>query len=49
MQDFTKEYNLLDSFGIKGDVVEISLYGEGHINVTMLVVTTKAKYILQKI
>lgn len=49
MQDFTKEYNLLDSFCIKGDVVEISLYGEGHINVTMLVVTTKAKYILQKI
>jgi len=49
MQDYTKEYNLLDNFCIKGDVVNISLYGEGHINVTMLVVTTKAKYILQKI
>ncbi len=35
-------------FEIDGNVVSISPYGEGHINVTYLLVTNKARYILQK-
>lgn len=49
MQDYMKECKLLESFAIQGKVQSIAPYGEGHINVTMLVVTDKAKYILQKI
>lgn len=47
--DFTKEFELLKNFKIEGELKEISYYGEGHINVTMLVVTSMKKYILQKI
>lgn len=36
-------------FQIEGDVLDVSLYGSGHINVTYLLVTTKKRYILQKI
>lgn len=36
-------------FLVKGDIKSIEPYGEGHINQTFLVTTTKAEYILQKI
>lgn len=49
MQAYTKEYEILKNFAIQGEIKEISPYGEGHINTTMLVVTDKDKYILQKI
>lgn len=41
--------NIVSHFVLDGDVINISPYGNGHINVTYLVVTTKNKYILQKI
>lgn len=46
MQDLKQIANLFD---IEGDVVSVERYGEGHINVTYLLVTTKKRYILQKI
>lgn len=40
---------ILKEFQIEGTVLSIEPYGNGHINVTYLVVTTKKRYILQKI
>lgn len=37
-----------DLFQLKGDVESIEPYGDGHINVTYLVITTERRYILQK-
>ena len=36
------------AFALDGEIVSIEPYGEGHINVTMLVTTTKKRYIMQK-
>ena len=36
------------AFALDGEIVCIEPYGEGHINVTMLVTTTKKRYIMQK-
>ena len=45
----TKEYfEAAAQFCLEGTVQEICPYGEGHINVTMLVTTDKKRYILQK-
>ena len=49
MQDYMKEYNVLKSFAIEGEVKNIAPYGEGHINSTFLAETTVKNYILQKI
>ena len=49
MQDYIKEYNAVSEFLIQGEVTDIAPYGEGHINSTFLVKTTKKNYILQKI
>ncbi len=35
-------------FALEGDVISVEPYGEGHINKTLLVVTTKKRYILQQ-
>lgn len=35
-------------FALDGDVISITPYGDGHINVTYLVATDRARYILQK-
>ena len=46
------EFNLkhiADAFQIEGDYVSAAPYGEGHINSTFLLKTTKDQYILQKI
>lgn len=41
--------SVVSNFPIEGTVRSIEKYGEGHINLTYLVVTDKKKYILQKI
>ena len=49
MSDYMKEYGAVAAqFCLEGEVTEICPYGEGHINVTLLVATTKKRYILQK-
>lgn len=45
MNEYAKFANL---FALEGDVIEICPYGEGHINLTLLVTTTKKRYIMQK-
>ena len=45
MQQF---WEAIKQFQIEGEVISIEPYGEGHINVTTLVTTTKKRYILQK-
>lgn len=47
--DYTKEFkSAAESFTIEGNIHEICPYGEGHINQTLLVVTDKRRYLLQK-
>ena len=46
---YTNEYkNVAQQFCLKGEVTEICPYGEGHINLTLLVTTTEKRYIMQK-
>lgn len=37
-----------ECFKLRGNIVDIEPYGEGHINVTLLVTTDKQRYIMQK-
>ena len=47
--DYTKEFKkVAEAFQLDGEVVSICPYGEGHINQTLLVTTTKKRYIMQK-
>lgn len=47
--DYMNEYvNVANSFAIQGKVQDIRPYGEGHINLTLLVTTDEKRYILQK-
>ena len=49
MTDYMKEYaNVAAQFCLEGEVLEICPYGEGHINLTLLVTTNKKRYIMQK-
>ena len=49
MTDFTKTYKpAAEQFKIEGAVQSVAPYGEGHINLTLLVTTDKKRYILQK-
>lgn len=49
MTDYMKEYKReADSFRLLGEVTDIRPYGEGHINLTLLVTTTEKRYIMQK-
>ena len=49
MIDYMKEYGkVANEFALEGKVLEICPYGEGHINLTLLVTTDKKRYILQK-
>ena len=44
-----QEYKAIaNRFCIKGEVLTVEPYGEGHINLTLLVTTTKKRYIMQK-
>ena len=49
MADYMQEYKqVAEQFALLGDVVSIEPYGEGHINLTLLVTTTEKRYIMQK-
>lgn len=49
MTNYLQEYGEVAArFCLEGEVTEICPYGEGHINLTLLVTTTKKRYILQK-
>lgn len=37
-----------ENFSLEGEVTDIRPYGEGHINLTLLVTTTEKRYIMQK-
>lgn len=47
--DYLSEYKpFADKFRLEGEVLSIEPYGEGHINLTLLVTTDKKRYIMQK-
>ena len=47
--DYIKEYKEAASkFDLEGEILDIAPYGEGHINLTLLVTTTEKRYIMQK-
>ncbi len=47
--DYTATYKeVAEKFRLEGNVLEICPYGEGHINLTLLVTTDKKRYIMQK-
>lgn len=49
MTDYMQTYkSVAELFALEGEVQEICPYGEGHINLTLLVTTDKKRYILQK-
>ncbi len=49
MSEYMNEYKkVAESFCLQGEVTEICPYGEGHINLTLLVTTTEKRYIMQK-
>ncbi len=49
MTNYMKTYgDVANLFALKGEVKEICPYGEGHINLTLLVTTTEKRYIMQK-
>ena len=49
MTDFLKIYtDIAEKFELEGEIVSIEPYGCGHINHTMLLTTTKKRYVLQK-
>lgn len=39
---------IVDQFALDGTVMSVTPYGDGHINVTYLVETDRARYILQQ-
>ncbi len=47
--EYLKEYGkIAEQFCLEGEVKEICPYGEGHINLTLLVTTSEKRYIMQK-
>ena len=47
--EYMKLYKeVAEQFCLEGEVTQICPYGEGHINLTLLVTTTKKRYIMQK-
>lgn len=47
--DFLQTYSpIAAQFALEGNILTIEPYGEGHINVTMLVTTDRKRYIMQK-
>lgn len=47
--DYMKEFkSVCENFALKGKVLSVEPYGEGHINLTLLVTTDERRYILQK-
>lgn len=49
MSEYMTQYKYIaNQFCLVGDVIAIEPYGEGHINLTLLVTTDKKRYIMQK-
>lgn len=49
MNNYGKLYEeVAKQFQLQGEIIEICPYGEGHINLTLLVTTSKKRYIMQK-
>ena len=49
MNEYMHEYkSVAEQFCLIGEVTDIAPYGEGHINLTLLVTTTEKRYIMQK-
>lgn len=49
MNEYINAYkDIAEKFEISGEVTDIRPYGEGHINLTLLVTTTEKRYIMQK-
>lgn len=49
MSEYMAQYKkVAEQFALKGEITEICPYGEGHINLTLLVTTTEKRYIMQK-
>ena len=49
MSNYMKDYlSVAEQFDLLGEVQSIEPYGEGHINLTLLVTTDKKRYIMQK-
>ncbi len=49
MSEYMKQYkNVAEQFCLVGNVIGIEPYGEGHINLTLLVTTDEKRYIMQK-
>ena len=49
MTEYMQMYkDVANEFCLEGEVLEICPYGEGHINLTLLVTTDKKRYIMQK-
>ena len=47
--DYMKEFkSVAEQFALVGEILAIEPYGEGHINLTLLVTTDKQRYIMQK-
>lgn len=47
--DNLQEYkHIAEQFALQGEVISIEPYGEGHINLTLLVTTSEKRYIMQK-
>ncbi|MBQ7924376.1 MAG: mucin desulfatase, partial [Clostridia bacterium] len=47
--EYLKTYKkIAEQFALQGEVQKIEPYGEGHINLTLLVTTDKKRYIMQK-
>ena len=49
MNEYMQQYKAVaEQFCLIGEVTDIAPYGEGHINLTLLVTTTEKRYIMQK-
>ncbi len=49
MENYMAQYkDAAEKFCLQGTITDIQPYGEGHINLTLLVTTTKKRYIMQK-
>ena len=47
--NYLNEYkSVAEIFALQGEVTAIEPYGEGHINLTLLITTTEKRYIMQK-
>ena len=47
-EEIKKYKSVAEQFQLVGEVTDIGPYGEGHINLTLLVTTTEKRYIMQK-